>query len=111
MKARARRKPPTLAQALKRCPYQTLIGPSGAIPPGMTPQHAMDMLGPKIGAALVVLDGDPEPISVDMKADVLAALVAGQVVLLAANQRDQRDLRDYAKREILALAGPARCFG
>jgi hypothetical protein len=57
----------------------------------------------RLGCTIAVLGCEPEPLSQEMLADALAVLEAGQVVLLIS---DNRELRDFAKREIAAMAGP-----
>ena len=77
-----------------RCPFRTLIG---------TGRDLADMME-RVGCTIAVLGETPEPMSQRMLADALTVLQAGKVVLLISNDRA---LRDYAKREIMSMAGPA----
>jgi len=94
---RARRQPRkmTLRETFKMCPYRTLLGNARGGP---------DAMMARLGCTVAVLDGDPEPMSQRMMRDVLRELAAGRTVLLISNKRE---LRDFAKREIMAMAGPA----
>jgi hypothetical protein len=92
-----RGKPATLRQVYQVCPYHTVLG----VPLHIPPEAARDV-PPDVFVA--VLGFFPEDFSERMRADILTALRSQKVVRLMANNRE---LRDYAKREILlALANP-----
>ena len=90
----------TLPEVLARCPYRTVFGPGGA---GVTAEN-WNMRMPMPTRVLAVLGGTPEPISPRTMREIVQAVRAGQTVMLLA---DRADLRDYAKREIAAMLGPA----
>ena len=79
-----------LGEAFRLCPFRTLLGTTD---PDRPPNHVFAALG-----------GTPEPIAGETLAELAAALQAGGVVLLLATSRE---LRDYAKREILLAAAGA----
>lgn len=86
--------PVSLAQAAKVLPFRSLLGNGRADDPrGMWA---------RIESGIVVLGGDPEPLNEFMIAEVVAVLRRGGVVLLLS---DRAECRDFAKREILAMAG------
>ncbi len=89
--------PKTWAEAFDRCPFRTIIGVC-------PPHRAITDLLPQLSHAIAMLGGDPTPISPAMMAEIVASVQAGGAVLILS---DRADLRDYAKREILAMALPA----
>jgi hypothetical protein len=86
--------PVSLAQAAQVLPYRSLLGNGSADDP-------RDMWA-RIESAIVVLGADPEPLDEGIINDAVAAIHNGGVVLLMS---DHPESRDYAKREILAMAG------
>jgi hypothetical protein len=94
----ARHKPATLAEILPLCPYQTLLGPLRDIPPDLASNIVPDVV-------VAVFGFVPEDFSDQMRADIISALRAGEIVRLISNRAE---LRDYARREIaLAFGTPA----
>lgn len=89
--------PKTWAEALDRCPFRTIIGAHPA-------HHEVADLLPRLSHTVAVLGGDPMPICPAMMAEIVASVQAGGAVMILS---DRADLRDYAKREILAMALPA----
>jgi hypothetical protein len=83
------------AEMLAACPYRTLLGWCGV--------DAAEMME-RIGGAIAVIGGQPEPLAAAQMATAVEMLQRGRVVLLIS---DRGDLRDYAKREILAMLEPA----
>jgi len=81
-------------RALAACPFRTLIGRG----------TDAEMLS-RLGCAVFSLRSQGEPIDSVFLREILDHLGAGRTVLVAA---DRRQARDYLKREILAMAGPAR---
>lgn len=90
--------PANLAETFDRCPFRSIIGIAAP-----SPNRPLDQLISPLAHAIAVLGGDPEPISSDTMAELVAAIRAGDSVLLMS---DRADLRDYAKREILAMVNP-----
>lgn len=95
---------PTWAEVLARCPYRTLIGRHEDGVAATTPS---DLL-PRLSHTIALLGGDVEPIASATMAEIVTSIRAGGTVLLVA---DRADIRDYAKREILAMAGQAGGWG
>jgi len=91
----------TLPEVMARCPYRTVFGSAG---PGVTARNWHARM-PMPSCIIAVLGGEPVPISAETMAEIIAILSAGDSVMILA---DRADLRDYAKREIAALAGQAR---
>lgn len=91
----------TFGETLERCPFRTLIG-IGSWSGSMDALLANAL--PKLAYTVAVLGGDPEPINSETMAEIVTSIQAGRCVLLIS---DRADLRDYAKREILAMALPA----
>lgn len=58
-----------------------------------------------IASALALIEDQPSPINATMMADIQRELRAGNTVLLLATSRA---VRDQAKRDIIAMAGPGR---
>ena len=79
-------------EALAACPWRSILGRG---------RNAEKMLR-RLGATVVVIDREREPLSADVIADALATLARGETVLLIAARRSDRD---YAKAQILAMAG------
>jgi hypothetical protein len=90
------------ADLMEQCPFRTLLG--DGIPPGAT----LETMLPFIGCTIGVLGGAPEPLTADVMRDALEVISQGKLVLLVS---DRADLRDYAKREIAAMAGPVGGVG
>ena len=88
--------PRTWAETLKRCPHRTIIA-------GRVRHGTVDLLPPPL-RVLAVISGDPTPLNSAMMAEIVASGQAGETVMILS---DRADLRDYAKREILALVLPA----
>jgi hypothetical protein len=88
-----RGQPVSMGAALAVCPYSSLLG-RGLVSPDTAP------------TAVCILLGDPAAgLSAPMWYDTLAALRAGEILLLAS---DDRALRDRVKAELqLAMATPA----
>jgi hypothetical protein len=80
----------TLGDVVKLCPFRTLLGR------GVTANSIPSM-------TVAVLGGDPEPISREWMKEIVATLQDGGTVEILS---DRADLRDYAKREIRAMATP-----
>lgn len=83
-----------LDEALVACPWRSLLRR------GRNAEKMMECLGATI--AVAVIDRERSPLSVDVLADAVATLAGGQTVLVIAARRCDRD---YAKQQILALAG------
>lgn len=84
--------PITLDDALAVCPWRSILGRG---------RNAEEMMR-RLGATIAVIDQEREPLSADMLADAVATLARGETVLLIAARRADRD---YAKQQILAMAG------
>jgi len=84
--------PITLDEAWAACPWRSILGRG---------RNAEEM-SRRLGATIVVIDQEREPLSADILADALATLARGETVLLLAGRRADRD---YAKQQILAMAG------
>ena len=82
----------TLRDAFDACQFRSLLGTGG---------DTNEMMS-RLGCAIAVFGGAPEPLASEMMENAVAQIAAGRVVLLLS---DRADLRDYAKREILAMAG------
>lgn len=89
--------PKTWTEALERCPFRTVIGA------GQGHRDVAELL-PHLAHTIMVLGGDPTPINSATMGNIVAALQSGGTVMIMS---DRADLRDYAKREIVAMALPA----
>jgi hypothetical protein len=89
--------PPILGEIMDSCPFSSLIGRD--IPPGST----LDSVGHRIGCTVAVMGGQPEPLNAEMIASAVETLLSGRIVMVLS---DRADLADYAKREIVNMAGP-----
>jgi hypothetical protein len=82
-----------MSEVWNLCPFRSLLA-AGRVSPDDRPTTFVAILG-----------FEAEAFSPRMRADILAELRAGSMVLLISNKPE---LRDYAKRELtLALATPA----
>ena len=81
-----------LDEALVACPWRSLL---------RRERNAEEMME-CLGATIAVIDRERSPLSADVLADAVATLAGGQSVLVIAARRSDRD---YAKRQILAMAG------
>jgi hypothetical protein len=86
----------SLSDALAVCKFRSLLG---------TGLDADNMLS-RLGAAIVLIDTEYEPLSPDVLASAIDALGRGQTVLIAATHSD---VRDCAKRAVTLAA--AWCGG
>ena len=90
-----------MARKLKT--YQTSLGFFDMAIAAPSMNDPLDEAIPQVVHAVAVLGGDPEPIGPETIAELVVAIRAGGSVLLMS---DRADLRDYAGREILAVANP-----
>jgi hypothetical protein len=91
--------PATWGEVLERCPFRSLIGIG-------QPRDANGMME-RIAHTFAALGGETTPIADDLLDEMATSIRARGVVLLIS---DRADLRDAAKREILARAhGAAEC--
>ena len=85
--------PATWGEAWERCPFRSLVGIGN-------PSDANEMAG-RIAHMFAALGGETAPIADELLDEMAASIRAGGVVLVVS---DRSDLRDAAKREILARA-------
>ena len=91
--------PATWGEAWARCPFRSLIGIGHR-------SDANEMAG-RLAHTFAAIGGESVPIADDLLDEMAASIRAGGTVLLIS---DRADLRDAAKREILARAhGVAGC--
>jgi hypothetical protein len=83
-----------LAEAMEVCVYRSLLGPPGILSPETEPAVCVALLG-----------GEAEGFCEEMRADLLAVLRRGGVVMLAASSPT---LRDYGKAELMLAMAPVR---
>jgi|SRR3954454_20260062 hypothetical protein len=87
---------PPAAGDRRLCPFRTLLGPLGEV--------SIDTLkARRPDAVSAVLGFTPEDLEPTVLDAIVGQLKAKRLVLLVSNQRD---LRDYAKREILLAVNP-----
>ena len=84
--------PTTWGETWERCPFRSFIGL------GQHPGDANEM-GDRIGHIFAALGGEPAPIADSLMAEMIDSIRRGRTVLVISNRAD---LRDQAKREILA---------
>lgn len=85
--------PATWHEAWERCPFKSLLGTGN-------PSDADEMAG-RIDHVFAALGGEATPIADELLDEMAASIRAGGVVLVIS---DRADLRNEAKREILARA-------
>ncbi len=85
--------PATWREAWERCPFKSLVGVGN-------PRNANEMAG-RIDHVFAALGGEAAPIADELLNEMAASIRNGGVVLVIS---DRADLRNEAKREILARA-------
>ena len=80
---------------MRLCPFRSFIGI------GDTTTANVDEMGTRIAHVFAALGGEPAPIDADLLAELAASVRASRTVLVLS---DRADLRDHAKRQILARA-------